>query len=97
MIKKIILDACCGSRMFHFNKHNPSVLFADNREIETTMKDGDKVRHLEVKPDVFHDFTDMPYENETFWHIVFDPPHLIKGGKNSWLIKKYGKLPENWQ
>ena len=29
--------------------------------------------------------------------VVFDPPHLLKVGPNSWLCKKYGKLPENWQ
>lgn len=28
---KIILDACCGSRMFWFDKENPRVLFADIR------------------------------------------------------------------
>lgn len=28
---------------------------------------------------------------------VIDPPHLLKVGQNSWLCKKYGKLPENWQ
>ena len=27
---------------------------------------------------------------------MFDPPHLLKVGKNSWLAKKYGKLPEDW-
>lgn len=26
---KIILDACCGSRMFWFDKHNPFALFVD--------------------------------------------------------------------
>lgn len=26
-------------------------------------------------------------KDETFWHVVFDPPHLIRGGKNSWLVK----------
>lgn len=31
MSKKIILDACCGSRMFWFDKKNPNVLFIDNR------------------------------------------------------------------
>ncbi|HDL4136670.1 TPA: class I SAM-dependent methyltransferase, partial [Mannheimia haemolytica] len=46
MQTKPILDACCGSRMFHFDKQNPHVLFADNRQIETTMKDSGKVRHL---------------------------------------------------
>jgi hypothetical protein len=28
---------------------------------------------------------------------VFDPPHLIKQGDNSWLAKKYGKLRGNWK
>lgn len=37
------------------------------------------------------------YENESFWHVVFDPPHLIQAGENSWLVKKYDKLPSNWQ
>ena len=29
---KIILDACCGSRMFWFDKENPLTLFADIRD-----------------------------------------------------------------
>lgn len=35
-----ILDACCGSRMFWFDRENPDVIFADNREVETTLCDG---------------------------------------------------------
>ncbi len=46
---KKILDACCGSRMFWFDRENPDVIFADNREVETTLCDG---RHLLIKPDV---------------------------------------------
>ncbi len=30
---KQILDACCGSRMFWFDKKNPHVEFCDNREV----------------------------------------------------------------
>ena len=30
---KRVLDACCGSRMFYFNKQNPDVIYADNREL----------------------------------------------------------------
>ena len=45
---KYILDACCGSRMFWFDKQNPNVVFADNRELETTLCDG---RALIIKPD----------------------------------------------
>jgi len=89
-----ILDACCGSRMFWFDKENPDVVFADNRELETTLCDG---RKLIVKPDVLMDFRDMPYPDEAFKMVVFDPPHLIKAGETSWLRQKYGVLPENWK
>lgn len=92
MSKKIILDACCGSRMFWFDKKNPNVLFQDIRDAEYTLCDG---RKLEVHPDVIADFTEMPYPDSSFKLVVFDPPHLLKAGKDSWLAKKYGKLPED--
>lgn len=94
MEQKLILDACCGSRMFHFDKQNPHVLFADNRTFEGTLCDG---RLLKVEPDVIHDFTDMPYPDKSFKCVIFDPPHLIKGGDKSWLVKKYGRLDEDWR
>lgn len=94
---KYILDACCGGRMFWFDKHNPNVLFADSRTLETTFKDRDKIRTLEIKPDVIHDFTEMPYPDNSFKLVIFDPPHLIKGGDNAWLVKKYGRLNKDWQ
>lgn len=90
---KRILDVCCGSRMFYFDKQNPDVLYADNREVETTLCDG---RTLLIKPDVQMDFRDMPYENNIFKVVVFDPPHLISAGTGSWLAKKYGILPADW-
>lgn len=96
-MQKPILDACCGSRMFWFDKQNPNVLFADNRRLETTMKDRDKVRKLEINPDVIHDFTDMPYPDKSFKLVIFDPPHLKVGGDSSWLVKKYGRLNKDWQ
>ena len=91
---KRILDACCGSRMFWFDKKNPDVVFADNREVETTLCDG---RKLVVCPDVKVDFRNMPYEDETFKMVVFDPPHLLHAGENSWLRAKYGILPTEWK
>lgn len=95
--QKKILDACCGSRMFWFNKNNPDVLFMDNRSETLTAKDRDKVRTIEVNPDIVADFTDMPFEDNTFQMVVFDPPHLKSLGKNSWMAKKYGRLDEGWQ
>lgn len=31
---KKILDACCGGKMFYFDKNDPRVLFQDIRQIE---------------------------------------------------------------
>ena len=47
--EKLILDACCGSRMFWFNKHNPLALFVDKRSEIVTAKDRDKIRTIEIR------------------------------------------------
>lgn len=83
--------------MFWFDKNNPDVLFVDKRSETVTAKDGDKVRTIEVKPDIIADFTDLPFKDESFYMVVFDPPHLKSLGETSWMVKKYGKLPENWK
>lgn len=92
---KKILDACCGSKMFWFDKENENTVFMDNRSFKDTLCDG---RALEIKPDIIGDFRHIPFEDETFYLVVFDPPHLLKAGENSWLAKKYGKLNlETWK
>lgn len=91
---KAILDACCGSRMFWFNKKNPDVVFADIRKESMTLCDG---RFLDINPDVQMDFRDMPFNSNYFKLVVFDPPHLNKLGKSSWMAKKYGVLFPNWE
>ena len=94
MSDKRILDACCGSRMFWFDKENEDVTFMDKRQFTDTLCDG---RTLEVNPDIVADFRDMPFADESFYLVVFDPPHLINAGDESWLAKKYGKLDDLWQ
>lgn len=89
-----ILDACCGSRMFWFDKQNEDVIFMDNRELSDILCDG---RKLEVNPDIVANFRNMPFGDNSFYLVVFDPPHLLKAGENSWLAKKYGKLGQDWQ
>jgi ubiquinone/menaquinone biosynthesis C-methylase UbiE len=91
---KPILDVCCGSKMFYFNKNNPNVCFMDCRELEDTLCDS---RKLEIKPDIIGDFRNIPFEDNSFHMVVFDPPHLLKAGDNSWLAKKYGKLSDTWR
>jgi SAM-dependent methyltransferase len=89
-----ILDACCGSKMFWFDKENEDVLYMDNRQLNDVLCDG---RTLNINPDVIADFRDMPFADESFYLVVFDPPHLIHAGVDSWLAKKYGLLDELWQ
>lgn len=91
---KRILDPCCGSRMFWTDKNNPDVMFCDIRQLDTTLCDG---RRLEIKPDLIADVTELPFEDESFWHVVFDPPHMTTLGENSWMAKKYGRLSGKWQ
>jgi ubiquinone/menaquinone biosynthesis C-methylase UbiE len=91
---KPIIDVCCGSKMFWYNKQNPQTVFMDIRELEDTLCDG---RKLVIKPDIIGDFTSIPFPDNTFKLAVFDPPHLEKVGDNSWMAKKYGKLKPGWK
>lgn len=93
-MKKHILDACCGSRMFWFDKNNDRTVFMDNRILHDTLCDG---RKLDIEPDVIGDFRNVPFEDNSFHMVVFDPPHLLKVGEKSWLAKKYGKLSDTWR
>lgn len=101
-MEKLILDATCGSRMIWFNKNNPYVLYVDRRIVEDEVIWQDKTDErnyirLNIRPDVVADFTCLPFEDNTFYHVVFDPPHLKHLGENSWLCKKYGSLPQEWE
>lgn len=91
---KTIIDVCCRSKMFWFNKNHPNAVYMDIRELETTLCDG---RKLSIKPDIIGDFRDIPYPDNTFKLAVFDPPHLINLGESSWMAKKYGKLNKTWR
>lgn len=86
---KPILDACCGGKMFYFDKQDARVLFQDIRDVETTLCDG---RKFEVKPDVQADFMDMPYPDNSFQMVVFDPPHLLRNVGQSKFADIYGSL-----
>ncbi len=94
MKEKKILDPCCGGKMFWFDKKNPNVLFTDIRKEDIVLCDG---RSFSINPDMISDFRDMPFKNNSFNMVVFDPPHLKRVGKKSWLAKKYGVLNKDWE
>lgn len=92
---KPILDMCCGSRMFYFDKENPNVLFCDIRREQHILCDG---RELDINPDVIADFRNLPFPDKSFKMVIFDPPHLVRAGENGWQRKKYGALDkESWR
>jgi ubiquinone/menaquinone biosynthesis C-methylase UbiE len=91
---KKIIDVACGSRMFWFDRNNQDTVFMDNRTLDTNLCDG---RKLVINPDVIGDFRNIPFNDNQFYLVVFDPPHLIQAGQNSWLAKKYGVLGKDWR
>jgi len=93
-----ILDACCGGRMFWWDKQNENAYFADKREVEKGAFANGWNPNWCVKPDGVHDFRDMPYDDKTFKMVIFDPPHLTSGSEKSVINMKYGLLnKETWK
>ena len=97
---KTILDVCCGGRCFWFDKNNPAAVYVDRRIEHVKMKhkkEKDGFLHLDIRPDIQADFTCLPFRDGAFELVVFDPPHLFDRGNNSWLMKRYGRLPDDWE
>lgn len=98
--QKCVLDACCGSRMFWFDRQDSRALFVDKRRETHILTDKSSAggnRRLVVDPDLQANFTSLPFEDSRFSLVVFDPPHLIRNGKRGWLAKKYGRLEGDWR
>ena len=94
-----VLDACCGGRMMWFDKQDKRAVFADCREGELDVSHcktnpGRKA----VYPDVIHDFRKMNFPDNSFWHVVFDPPHVRGISMKSVTGFSYGSLDkETWK
>ena len=94
---KKILDVTCGARTIWFNKHHPAAVYCDRRreEYRNLWKNAGNCS-LSIDPDILCDFTNLPFPDDSFSLVVFDPPHLTGAKETAWLVKKYGKLDENW-
>ena len=104
MILPPVLDACCGPRMMWFDGADRRGLFIDKdpRVVHRDWtKDGRSAgrKPAVVAPDVVADFTALPFGDESFYLVVFDPPHvtLSRTGKSGKFRKLYGTLPIDWQ
>ncbi len=94
-----VLDACCSKRAFWFDPKDSRALFMDCRNGVFPLKAYARPNKgpVVVDPDVVASFTDMPFPDNTFDLVVFDPPHLSKMGDNSTLAKVFGKLLPDWR
>ena len=86
--------------MFWFNKQNENVIFMDKRKESHVIDIGTPGtigrKPVDVAPDFIADFTCIPFPDESFVHVVFDPPHLTNSGTGI-INKKYGKLTGDWR
>lgn len=97
-----VLDPCCGSRMWWFDRQHPDTIYGDRRAEVVTVTDrshgrADGQRVLRIEPDQLLDFRALPFPDDTFKLVAFDPPHVVRAGPRSWLAAKYGKLGQDWR
>ena len=98
-MEKKILDVTCGMRSIWFNKHHPAAIYCDKRKEYHESNYGTVLSHrtVDVNPDIVCDFTNLPFEDNTFSLVVFDPPHVKGLKETSWLAKEYGALTDGWR
>lgn len=84
-----VLDVCCGGEMFYFDKDNPALTTMDIRSGTFVFCEG---REIEINPDIIGDFRDIPFKDNSYDMVIFDPPHLKYAGYNGWQATKYGVL-----
>ncbi len=95
-----VLDVCCGSRMFWFDRKDPRTVYMDCRRETVMLKDKSTrggQRALFIQPDIVGDFRRLPFPDDRFGHVVYDPPHFRRNGAAGWVAKKYGKLNPTWE
>ncbi len=91
-----VLDVCCGSKMFWFDRDDDWALFVDIRREVCHADTREGRREIIVDPDYIADFRALPFDDAMFSLVVFDPPHTFAGTKG-WMRKKYGTLTASWR
>ena len=87
--------------MMGFGKKDGRVLIAEQRRetMEIDHLPSQKGRSPKVvNPDCIYDFREMPFTSESFYHVVFDPPHVRNISMKSVTGFSYGSLnKKTWQ
>ena len=91
-----ILDACCGGRHWWWDKSHPLALYMDHRTASAGSYDHRP--NWSCKPDIVADFRDMPFDDDSFQLVLFDPPHILRPNPSGRTVMAYGALtPESEQ
>lgn len=88
-----ILDITAGNRSTWHWKDCPYATFLDKR------KEKYKVygQTIDINPDVIGEWNNLPFGDNTYDLVYFDPPHLFDGNE-SIVAKKYTTLnPKTWK
>ena len=102
----LILDATSSFRRMWLDKEQPWTAFMDVRSNSQLMNDWkecmiQKGRGTDIgfsKITIQADFSHLPFKDNYFSHINFDPPQLIHLGKTSIYYKQYGALEaDTWR
>lgn len=99
----LILDATASARSIWYQKENPYTIFMDMRQgtfsTKTDNTSKQSVRLWKVYPDILAKWQYLPFKNNSFDMIVFDPPHIFRNEhtKISTMMIKYGNLNQSWR
>jgi len=80
----MILDSTCGYKIMWRSAKNPYRLYCKIPDVFIDIR-------KEVKPTMLADLKHLPFKNNIFELIFFDPPHT-QLGKNSIMLNHYGTL-----
>jgi SAM-dependent methyltransferase len=97
-----VLDVCCGPKMMWFDKQDKRAVYHDRRNVDIQTNPNAAYKNgkvFSIRPDVCGSFDSLQFPSNTFYHVVFDPPHFIETDPNSKMLMRiqYGQLAKDWK
>ena len=94
---KKIIDVCCGPKGMWFDKDDKRVLFLDCRRETHENNYPSGYKTIVISPDEIGNFTDIKQPDNSFYLVVFDPPHIVRSSPPGEIRKRYGDLRGDWK
>jgi len=92
----LVLDVCCGPKGFWFDKNDARALFVDKRK-ERLEYEARGTFVMDIDPDIIASFDQLPFADNSFALVVFDPPHVQRSAAKGSVTKRYGFLTGEWR